>query len=267
MKDEFWEEQHIAYRTNTHDKSRTTLVFIHGLGVSCSGWEPFEASLENDFNILTYDVRAHGFSRKYRNYADYDLEHLAEDLQALLNYLGIHSCTLVSNSMGTLIALVYQHRYPGAVQKNLFIAPIYKQHSVVGTTAKGILSCIIKLLGYMPFVPRSGKRPDYSRFTHTPDQSADRMLPEIRNVSWRLYLFFLARVYTFAEDDWWSQIRAPSTIMHGTMDTFAPYRLALELSRTIPDAKLVTLEGANHILVINNIPEIIELIRSDQSAS
>ena len=64
MRDEFWEERHIAYRTNNHHESRKTLVFIHGLGVSCSGWKPFEASLENDFNILTYDVRAHGFSQK-----------------------------------------------------------------------------------------------------------------------------------------------------------------------------------------------------------
>ena len=55
--------------------------------------------------------------------------------------------------------------------------------------------------------------------------------------------------------------------MHGTLDTFAPYCFATELSRVIPNAKLVTLEGANHILVINNIPEIIEQIRSDQSDS
>jgi pimeloyl-ACP methyl ester carboxylesterase len=260
MKDELWEERGIAYRTNVFDGSRKTLIFIHGLGPTCSGWEPYETALENDFNILTYDLRGHGFSKKYKNYADYDLKNLADDLRALLDYLGIHSCSLVSNSLGTLVALLYVHYYPGTVRSNLLLAPIYKEHSPTGAETKSSHSSFMNLLSLMPFTPRNGKRVDYSRFEYTDDLEWRRLLPEIKNLSLRIYLFYLYQMNAFTDYAWWSQIRIPTTIVHGTKDTFAPYHLAVELSKAVPNAKLVTLEGANHIMIINNKKEIIAQI-------
>jgi pimeloyl-ACP methyl ester carboxylesterase len=262
MKDELWEERGIAYRTNVFDNSRKTLVFIHGLTTTCSGWEPFETALENDFNILTYDLRGHGFSKKYRNCADYDLKKLADDLRALLDYLGIGSCSLVSNSIGTLVALLYIHYYPGAVRTNLLLAPIYKQQSLTSPETKSIESPLMNLLSLMPFAPHNGKRLDYSRFEYTADLELRRFLPEIKNLSLRIYLFYLHHMNAFANHAWWSQISVPTTIMHGTKDSFAPYHLAVELSKTIPNARLVTLEGANHIMIVNNKKEIIAQIRN-----
>jgi pimeloyl-ACP methyl ester carboxylesterase len=262
MKDELWEERGIAYRTNVFDDSRKTLVFIHGLTTTCSGWEPFETALENDFNILTYDLRGHGFSKRYRNCADYDLKNLADDLRALLDYLGIHSCSLVSNSIGTLVALLYIHYYPGTVRTNLLLAPIYKQQSLTSPETKSTESPLMKLLSLMPFTPHNGKRLDYSRFDYTDDLELRRLLPEIKNLSLRIYLFYLHHMNAFANYAWWSQIRVPTTIMHGTKDRFAPYHLAVELSKTIPNARLVTLEGANHIMIVNNKKEIIAQIRN-----
>jgi pimeloyl-ACP methyl ester carboxylesterase len=262
MKDELWEERGIAYRTNIFDNSRKTLVFIHGLSTTCSVWEPYETALENDFNILTYDLRGHGFSQKYKNYADYDLKNLADDLRALLEYLGIHSCSLVSTSLGTLVALLYVHYYPGTVGTNLLLAPIYKQHSRTGAETKGHQSSLMNLLTLMPFTPRNGKRVDYSRFEYTADLELRRLLTEIKNLSLRIYLFYLHRMNAFTNYEWWSQIRIPTTIVHGTKDTLAPYHLAVELSKAIPNAKLVTLEGANHCVIINNKKEIIAQIKN-----
>src|SRR5689334_8832829 len=103
MKDQYWEERGIAYRTNTFDDSRQTLVFIHGLGTTCSVWVSFETALESNYNILTYDLRGHGLSRRYKNYEDYEPERLVGDLQALMQFLKISSCWLISVSFGTLI--------------------------------------------------------------------------------------------------------------------------------------------------------------------
>jgi pimeloyl-ACP methyl ester carboxylesterase len=256
MKDEFWSERGIAYRTNTFEKSRETLVFIHGLASSSSIWEPFELALEHSFNILTYDMRGHGLSKRYKNYDDYDLKSFADDLQALLDHIGINSCSLVSHSMGTIVALFFQRYYSGTVRKNLFLAPAHKQHSLLGPAARGILSLFVELFSWMPFTPGHGKRLDYSKFGYCRDLEGRRLFPEIKNMSLRLYFYCMAQVYAFAHDNWWSEIRIPTTIVHGTKDTFAPYRLAVELSKAIPGAKIVTLEGANHLLVINNKREI-----------
>ena len=95
MKEGYEQERGISYRSNAFDLNRKTLIFIHGLGAACSIWRPFEQLLEGDFNVLTYDLRGHGLSKKYGRYADYDLECLATDLHRLLETLGIRSCTLV----------------------------------------------------------------------------------------------------------------------------------------------------------------------------
>ncbi|HEY5742505.1 MAG TPA: alpha/beta hydrolase [Terrimicrobiaceae bacterium] len=262
MKDELWEARGIAYRCNIFDDSRKTLVFIHGLGATCSVWESYETALENDFNILTYDLRGHGFSRKYKNYADYDLKNLADDLRMLLDHLGIHSCSLVSSSIGTLVALLYVHNYPEIVRTNLLLAPIYKQQSPTSAEAESAHSSLMNLLGLVPFSPRDGKRMDYSRLEYAADLELKRLFFEIKGLSLRIFLFYLHHMNAFKNYALWSQIRIPTTIVHGTKDTFAPYHLAVELSRTLPGAKLVTLEGANHLAIINNKKEIIAQIKN-----
>ena len=87
------------------------------------------------------------------------------------------------------------------------------------------------------------------------------MIPEIRYLSLRLYLFCLAQVYAFTADSRWSEVIVPTTIMHGTDDTFAPYGLSLDLLDVMPKASLVTVKGANHMLVINNRSTVVEVLR------
>lgn len=261
MKDEFCDERGIAYRINKFESDRKTLVFVHGLAAASSAWRPFEIALENDFNILTYDLRGHGLSRKYKLTAEYELTHFADDLQKLLNYVGIRSCSLVSSSMGALIALSYLHHYSGIAKENLFIAPSYKQHSLTGPATENALLRLAGVLSWLPFAPRY-KRLDYSQFKRSFDLDPKRLLPEVNNLSLRLYLICLAHVFAFTHDEWWSQIGIPSTIIHGTKDSFVPYCLAVELSKTIPNAKLVTVNEANHMLVINNKEEVISHIKA-----
>ena len=258
MKEGYDKVRGISYRSNAFAFNRETVVFIHGLGAACSIWSPFEPLLEQHFNILTYDLRGHGLSQKYVRYADYDLECLAADLHQLFELLNIRSCTLVSHSMGTLVALTFLRLYPGRVQRNIFISPAYRLHRVVGATTKRLVSTAAAFLDGRSWLPKRGRRMDYSKFTFSPDLSAGRMIPEIRYLSLRLYLFCLAHVYAFKADSRWSEITVPTTIMHGTDDTFAPYGLSLELFDEIPNARLVTVKGANHMLVINNRATVVE---------
>jgi pimeloyl-ACP methyl ester carboxylesterase len=261
MKDGFWKERGIAYRTNTFDNSRKTLVFIHGLGPTCSAWQPFEVALEHDFNVLTYDLRGHGFSRRYQSCADYRLTNLADDLRALLDFLDIRSCSLISGSLGTLVALLYMRSYPDTVQRNLLLAPIYKHFPLIGAEQSD-KSLVTDLLSLIPLVRHHGSRVDYSRFEHAGDLQLGKMLSEIRAMSLRVYLFYLYHLNSFRNYAWWSQIQVPTTIIHGTKDSLAPYYLSIELSKVIPNAKLVPLEGANHMVIINNKKEIIAQIQA-----
>src|SRR5437016_6254620 len=98
-------KEEIYYRTNFFKPDRLTLVFIHGVSGSSSAWLPYEKIFENKYNILTYDIRGHGKSKKFRSYHDYEIKHFANDLHELVTYLRIEKMVLISNSFGALIAL------------------------------------------------------------------------------------------------------------------------------------------------------------------
>src|SRR5882757_7719842 len=100
MKEGFLAGPGIAYRTNEFDKSKKILVFVHGLSGTCSAWEPFERELAPVYNLVTYDLRGHGLSKKYTASADYAIKNFADDLHALLEHLHIDRFELVAHSMG-----------------------------------------------------------------------------------------------------------------------------------------------------------------------
>ena len=89
MKELFFEERGLAYRSNNIEEGRKTLVFVHGLSGSSSAWYPYEEKFENAYNILTFDLRGHGMSKKQFFYSSYTPELMATDLVALLKHVGI----------------------------------------------------------------------------------------------------------------------------------------------------------------------------------
>ena len=103
MKEHIFDDR-IYYRTNEFKPDRLTLVFSHGVSGSSSAWIPYEKIFENKYNILFYDIRGHGKSKKYPNYSDYEIKNFAEDLHDLITHLKIKKFILISNSFAGLIA-------------------------------------------------------------------------------------------------------------------------------------------------------------------
>ena len=57
-----------------------------------------------------------------------------------------------------------------------------------------------------------------------------------------------------------SEINVPTLVIHGTEDPIIPYEHGVYLSEVIPNAVLVTLEGAGHELHYNDWDKIINAI-------
>src|SRR5690348_17054682 len=96
----------IYYRTNEF-KDRPTLIFVHGLTGSSSAWFPYEREFEEDYNLLTFDLRGHGRSEKPKHYRDYAISEFVADLEDLIDRLAIKEFNLISHSFGTVIALPF----------------------------------------------------------------------------------------------------------------------------------------------------------------
>lgn len=62
MQEYIYSPKKIFYKKNEFKPGRPALVFVHGLSDSSSAWLPYEKKFEAQSNILTFDLRGHGYS-------------------------------------------------------------------------------------------------------------------------------------------------------------------------------------------------------------
>ncbi|PTQ88947.1 alpha/beta fold hydrolase [Agitococcus lubricus] len=65
--------------------AQPTVIFIHGYPDNHEVWDKVVALLEDEFHVVTYDVRGSGASSLPKRIRDYTLAKLSQDLQAVMN--------------------------------------------------------------------------------------------------------------------------------------------------------------------------------------
>ncbi len=256
MQEYFLTERGIAYRTNTFVSGRKTLLFVHGLSGTLSAWYAYEPLFEKDYNIITFDLRGHGASVHPKKFTEYALEYFADDMHSLLAHLGVSKCFIISHSFGAVVALEFVRRNPDYAEGVIFLAPPYRATETwLGKTTYAV-TAVRALLDLTPWSLRPGKRLNYTGFAPSPDWSLKRIAPEIYQMGLRSYLRCLQSMYAADTRTLWNTLHVPVLIVHGTDDAFVPYRQAQALAAALPHSRLITLEGANHMLVLNNVTEI-----------
>ncbi|MEQ1663796.1 MAG: alpha/beta hydrolase [Bdellovibrionales bacterium] len=90
------------------------IVFLHGVMGSGANWRKITPAFKNDYQVLTFDQRGHGWSFKPKEgYAPADY---ANDLMKILDELKWDKIILVGHSMGGRNALHFANRYPERVR-------------------------------------------------------------------------------------------------------------------------------------------------------
>jgi 3-oxoadipate enol-lactonase len=76
------------------------LVLAHGYCTSINLWQHQMPLLAQRYHVIAYDARGHGLSSAPTGKEHYTLEHLVEDMYALLQHLGITQAYISGHSMG-----------------------------------------------------------------------------------------------------------------------------------------------------------------------
>ena len=222
--------------------------------------------------VIRYDNRDTGRSVTYEpGKPGYSLDDLAEDAMGVLNAHGIGSAHLAGMSLGGMIAQIAALRHPARVASLTLISS-----SVFGPDDPSLPAIDQRILDYHA----SGATLDWS------DEAAViRYMAE----GWRLLSgsarpFDEEAIYAIATTEakrarsltsmfnhalltggekwhgWIGEIRVPTLIIHGTEDPVLPFPHGAALSKTIPGAKLLPLEGAGHELHQADWPAIVDAI-------
>ncbi len=259
---EFYLKNEIYYRTNEFEPERPTLVFVHGLSGSSSAWLPYEKIFENKYNLVTFDIRGHGRSKKFPNYPDYEIKNFAEDLHELVSHLNISKFVMISHSFASLIAAEYIKQHPENVSAAVFLSPIFDLEKSFLSKISRLILALSKIFSWVPFKSKVGHHVNYAKFPNSTDWSPRRCYADISNTTLRTYSYCLRQSVQKEQEHFLEKIKVPTLIVHGVKDTMSPVKNSVAISKKIKNSELVLIAKADHIVVLNNIEEVSAIIES-----
>jgi len=259
---EHYFDNRIYYRINEFKENRQTLVFVHGVSGSCSAFWPYEKIFEDKYNILTYDIRGHGNSKKYPNYEDYAIKNFVQDFHDLLTYLNISKFVLISSSFGTLIAREYLKQYRETVLALVFTSvEDYEDNAFILKIGRPILKIITGILGFLPFNPKPRGHVDYSKIKNW-DWSIERNIADTRNTGLRSQFYVIRQSFLPKQEYELEKINVPTLIIHGEKDSIVPIKNAVAFSQKIKNSKFIKIPNFDHDIHHNAVKEMSEAIEN-----
>jgi pimeloyl-ACP methyl ester carboxylesterase len=214
-----------------------SLVFIHGSGGNSSAWSMQYAELHKIFNIAAIDLPGHG---KSGGQGEKDIFAYVERLKEILSVLKLQNPLLIGHSLGAAISLGFAARYP-------------RDLSGVAAVGGGLT---------MPVNPEI-----LDGFDRQPEVILDLMCKFSLAKENRLQLFDALRqslgqasVEVVAGDmlacskfdltGKMSSITTPVLAICGKEDKMTPPAFAEQIASGIVDARLVLIEGAGHMVMM-----------------
>ncbi len=156
----------------THYVSRGNgppIVFVHGMIMSATMWEPQTAALSDTYTTIAYDVRGHGHTGG-SDRKPYSIDLFAADLDALLEALDIDRAVICGLSMGGAVAQAFAAAHPEKVA-GLVLAD---------TFPTGPMPLTLRLaLANVRFLARLDRFIDYKTLNRWQLRIGNRLLPGI----------------------------------------------------------------------------------------
>ncbi|MBS1531087.1 MAG: alpha/beta hydrolase [Bacteroidetes bacterium] len=213
-----------------HGRGGMPLVLIHGGGSTIeSSWTNMLPLLSAHGEVIAMELQAHGRTND-RN-APESFEQDADDIAALMKYLGISKANFFGFSNGGTTTLQLAIRHPGLVNKLIDLAGSYQREGVIPGFFEGFKGATIDN------VP---KKLQEAFLKVNPDKS-------------RLQVMFekgVARMVSFKDisEDVMKSISASALIIVGDQDV-VPIEHAVKLAHVIKGARMIVLPGPHGVCI------------------
>src|SRR3954447_19458368 len=221
------------------------VAFSNSIGSTLEMWEAQVGALSGRYRCLTYDTRGHGRSPVVDREATID--DLADDLAGLLGALGIDKAHIVGLSLGGMTAQAFGVRHPQRTKSLVLMAtaaqlgpPETWVERAKAVRARGMEAIADAVLARW-FTPAfAAEQPGVvaswrERFVATDPGGYAACCAAIRDMDLR---------------ERSAAIRAPTLIVAGADDPSTPPPLMEDIRARIPDAELVIIPRAAHLLAV-----------------
>ncbi len=269
------------------DANSEPMLLIMGLGAQMIIWDDAfcEQLAARGFRVIRFDNRDIGQSSKLSGgkrltpmellklrffripvAAPYKLRDMAEDTTGLMDVLGIKSAHLVGASMGGMIAQEIAILFPQRVRSLT---------SIMSTTGNPRVPPPTRAAAAMLMLPPPTTKDEYlARFAQTWKMLRVGRFPEDEALDrWRgercferglnpagVGRQFRAVLASGSRKERLRTVKAPTLVIHGTVDPLVHPAGGKDTAASIPSAKLLMIEGMGHALPIPMWPQIIDAI-------
>lgn len=237
----------------TGHSGRQVIIMSHGITDYGLNWATLASKLEQDYDLIMYDSRGHGFSEKPEG--PYDLNTHVEDLAGLIRALNIEKPILIGHSMGGSIVGKTAATYPDLPLAVIMEDPPMEE--MLETLTEAIIPDWKNWVNTQRHMPKADLMKAASKEFHpgwTPflyDQWAESKHLVSPNV-----VDILPGEGFGNPRDYFQHITVPALILKA--DAEAPLRKRhLEAAALLPNGRLVHIDGAGHV-IRNDKPEEVE---------
>ena len=219
------------------------VVFSNSIGTTLEMWDAQARALAGRYRVLRYDTRGHGRSPVAAGSAGIDA--LADDLAALLEGLGVTRAHVVGLSLGGMTAQALAARRPGLVASLVLMATAAHLPGDWKARAATVLD-----RGMGAIVDAAIPRWFTPAFIEAAPGQVAKLREAFLKMDPRGYAACCGAIAAMDLREGNAAIAAPTLILAGADDPATPVPMMEEIRAAIPDAELVVLPRAAHILAM-----------------
>lgn len=253
--------------------------------VCCAGylcpdnfWRDLGPDLARDHRVIVVNYRGVGASSEAGGGARptaaeaYRLEHLADDVAAVLDAESTQRTTVIGHSMGVQVALALWRRRPELVAGLALVAGPYSSPLRTFYSSSIAASVFPVLSMTVPALPRAMTRPLLRALElpgampvgrairalgpHTPDEGMSDYRSHLGKVDPKTAIWTARGMASFDADPWLHELDVPVLIALGGADSWCPTTVGDALVERVPHAELLVVPGGSHALPIE-FPELL----------
>jgi len=261
----------------TVGNGRPLLVIHGGLGLDHSYFQPWLDPLQKSFQLIYPDLRGNGRSASVPD-AEFTIDRMVDDLEALRGTLGIKQWAVLGHSYGGYVAQAYALKYPGAVSYLILVdtspsTRLIPKQEAPQLLARKMTPEIAAELGNLgkvvtKAVPEGGNE-EWQRIWHAilpiyfNEFPSQVLIPGDRTV-YNEHALVLggALMATFDTRPMLAKLALPTLVAVGRWDAILPISHSEILYKSIPGAQLVVFERSGHFPFVEEPGRFVEVVRS-----
>lgn len=227
---------------------KPTLVLIHDAGGDHLSW-PAEMRRLPSYRVIALDLPGHG---KTAGPGRQSVQDYARDVADFIDFIGLSRAVFVGHAMGGAIALTLAIDHPDHVAGIGLIStgPILPIPPSVIENAANQTTLSKAIVGLQ----------EMSVGSQTPQNLKESLFKRLSETRQTLLLDDLLACDRFNLTGCLKEVRTPVLVVCGLEDKLTPVGFSKVLSNQIPGAALQTVEGAGHMLIVEQPQRVAKLI-------